>query len=243
MSTLLIRNTSMQKAKRVLFDLFLASVMLLFLCACRSTEATDLAKIAPSESERVVSSSLPSMIPGSSSTGSNSLNAVQPGGPRITNISDNRGDPPGDPIPQYSKFEITFDVENTLAGNFQLPYDPNPPAGIDPERYSKYNGISVDAQFTPDGWRTVYQQPAFFYQHFEEAVKPNQNGTDREWFYPTDQFSWKVRFAPNQPGTWEYKLVARDAGGTTESKSHSLDVVPSTSKGLIRVSEADFALF
>ncbi len=85
----------------------------------------------------------------------------------------------------------------------------------------------------------MYQQPAFFYQSFEDDVKPSWDGTAREWFYPTDGYSWKVRFSPNQPGTWEYKIVALDAGGTAESGVYSFTVVPSASKGFIKVSEAD----
>ena len=88
----------------------------------------------------------------------------------ITEVSDNRGDYRGSSIPRFARFEITFQVENTVAKNLQFPYDPKPPIGVDPSDPA-YQGISVDALFTPDGWKTAYRQPAFYYQYFEDQVK------------------------------------------------------------------------
>lgn len=96
----------------------------------------------------------------------------------ITQISTNAADYTAGKVPQYAKFEITFQVENPVAGNFQLPYDPNLPPGLDPT-YPKHQGISVDALFLPPGqahWNQAYQQPAFFYQHFDQQIKKDQNG-------------------------------------------------------------------
>ena len=98
----------------------------------------------------------------------------------ITGVYDNSGDYPGAQIPQYSKFEITFQVENTVAQNFQLPYDPNPPNGLDLS-YPKHNGISVDALFLPPGesdWDKAYRQPAFYYEYFDDQIKQSWDGTD-----------------------------------------------------------------
>jgi hypothetical protein len=128
----------------------------------------------------------------------------------------------------FEKFELEFDV-TTVAQNLQWPYDPAPPPGIEPGR-----GISVDAHFTPDNWETVYIQPAFYYQHFEHEVKSNQ-----DWIYPADQFSWRVRFTPDQTGEWQFKLVAQDSSGTTETGSQSFVVEPSDNTGFVRVSPND----
>ena len=68
-------------------------------------------------------------------------------------------------VAAYEKFEITFDVMNTVARNFQLPYDAAPPAGVDLGDDS-LQGISVDALFTPDEWRTVYRQAGFFWRQY-----------------------------------------------------------------------------
>ena len=127
----------------------------------------------------------------------------------ITDISDNRNDYPGNAIPTYEKFEITFQID-TVADNPLFPYDPSPPGGI-----AAGLGITANALFTPDNWQTVYTQPAFYYQEFDDNQGTPKGGQD--WFYPTGQYSWKVRFAPPQAGAWQYKLTARDTSGQTET--------------------------
>lgn len=155
-----------------------------------------------------------------------------PSAPVIGDISDNRGQYAGGQIPKYEKLEISFQV-TTPAQNFQLPYDAAPPAGITPGI-----GISVDAQFSPNNWQTIYTQPAFYYQDFDYQVK-----SGREWMYPNGNFTWKVRFAPNMAGAWQYRLVAKDASGTTTSSAQTFTVVASTSKGFVRVSAKDSRYF
>ena len=161
----------------------------------------------------------------------------------IASISHNAASYPNSQIPAYEKFEITFNVQNMAAINPQLPYDPNPPAGIDPSINEKHRGISVDALFLPPGetdWNKAYQQPAFYYQPMTDAVKTNwMNGQNRGWFLPTGQPVWKVRFAPNQAGTWKYKLKAQDASGSTQSTEQQFVVVASGNKGFVRVSTND----
>jgi len=160
----------------------------------------------------------------------------------ITDITDNRHAYSGGKIPQYEKFELTFQILNTVAQKFQFPYDPSPPNGVD-LTISDYQGISVDAHFTPDEWQTIYKQPAFYFQHFDGDIKSSWDDQDREWFHPTDDFAWKVRFSPNQVGTWHYKLVAQDASGFTESKPISFDVLESANPGFIKVSQSDNRYF
>jgi len=152
--------------------------------------------------------------------------------PLIHSVQTNSSSYPGGTIPRYEKFEITFQVD-TNAQNLQLPYDAAPPAGIPPEI-----GITVDALFTPDNWQTVYTQPAFYYQEFEDQVKSN-----REWFYPTGNYSWKVRFAPTQAGDWQYRLVAQDASGPSQTDAATFSVGPSSRSGFVRVSQTDARYF
>jgi hypothetical protein len=153
-------------------------------------------------------------------------------GPVIRDIHLNAGEYPGGQIPAYSKLEITFQVD-TEAANLQLPYDAAPPAGVQPGV-----GISVDALFTPDDWQTVYRQPAFYYQEFLDEVREEQ-----EWFYPSGSFSWKVRFSPPSPGSWQFRLAAQDAEGATETQAHSFSVAQSDQKGFVRVSRRDARYF
>jgi len=65
-----------------------------------------------------------------------------PAAPLIHDIRLNTSDYPNGQIPQYSKLEITFQVD-TAASNLQLPYDAAPPPGVQPGM-----GISVDALFS-----------------------------------------------------------------------------------------------
>ncbi|MCB9078316.1 MAG: hypothetical protein H6631_12025 [Anaerolineaceae bacterium] len=151
------------------------------------------------------------------------------GPPTIRDVTTNIN---GDGVARYEKLEITFQVD-TVARNLQFPFDRKTPAGLRPGE-----GITVDALFTPDNWRTVYRQPAFYYQDFEYDLKD-----DQEWVYPTDELAWKVRFSPNQAGEWQVKLSAEDAGGVSESAPLAFKVIPSHNKGFIKVSQADARYF
>ena len=152
--------------------------------------------------------------------------------PAIRNISDNQASYPNSQVPTYQKLELTFQVD-TSAANVQMPFDPNPPAGVQAGQ-----GISVDVFFTPDNWATTYTQPAFFYQGYDDQVK-----SGREWFYPNGANAWKVRFAPDRPGTWQYKIRAQDASGVSESGVGSFTAGPATTRGPIKVSSRDSRYF
>ncbi|GMQ78538.1 MAG: hypothetical protein BMS9Abin02_1055 [Anaerolineae bacterium] len=164
----------------------------------------------------------------------------------ISNISDNREDYTEGEIPQFDKFEITFDV-NTVAANLQFPYDPSPPPGIDPVNIPLHNGVTVDAIFTdPDG--NTYQQPAFYYQFFDDNNGITKTGWDEKehnWFYPTGEFAWKVRFSPHLPGDWQVYLKAEDETGSTTTQSNPINfkVVQSDNRGFLKVSQNDLRYF
>jgi hypothetical protein len=134
-----------------------------------------------------------------------------------------------DSVARYGKFEITFSVTGSVATNPQMPYDPAPPPGI-----AANWGITVNAEFSRDGFQTVQTVPAFLYQEYEYQFKAN-----RDWFNPIDQYSWKVRFSPPQEGAWAYRLTATDASGTTTSPSRPFTVQPSSERGFVRVSSRD----
>jgi hypothetical protein len=135
-------------------------------------------------------------------------------------------------VQRYGKFEVVFNVSGTSATAPQWPYDAAPPKGIQPGE-----GISVDGVFTDPSGR-VYSQPAFLYQRFEDDVRNN-----RDWHYPTTDFSWRVRFSPHVVGTWKYKIVAKDRSGSTETEWRTFSVEPSASHGFVRVSRADSRYF
>lgn len=152
---------------------------------------------------------------------------------RISNLRDNRGDYPGGQIPKYKKYELTFNV-TTSAENLQMPYDPSPPNGV-PGKI----GISVDAEFSPDNFQTIYNQPAFYYQDFDYQIK---NGED--WLYPKNDYVWKVRFAPIREGNWQYRIKIHDKSGPSVTSPQSFTVSANPSNhGFIKVSSRDSRYF
>ena len=205
------RNTNFEKWKKIaLLQLFVALVLLIF-----------LPQPVPAQGTTVF---LPLII--------KQTNLTDPSAPLITSITTNLTDYPNNKLPRYKKFEVTFNL-TTAAENLQLPYDSNPPAGIETDV-----GVTVNALFTPDNWQTVYSQPAFYYQNFDHEIKGN-----KDWIYPTDNFVWKVRFAPHQIGNWQYKLTAQDINGQTETSIQSFTVSDSDSPGFVRVSDRDSRYF
>ena len=141
----------------------------------------------------------------------------------------------------YERFELTFHISGSVATNPYFPYDPAPPPGV-----PAGVGITVEALFSPDNWTTVIAQPAFLYQPYERrciydhAVVTPCPPNGEEWLYPAGEPVWMARFAPQQTGTWRYRVRATDASGTVQSAEGTFTVVPSTlphNHGLIRVSQ------
>jgi hypothetical protein len=150
-------------------------------------------------------------------------------------------------VGRYEKFELTFNISGSVATNPYFPYDPSPPLGV-----PAGVGITVEGLFSPDNWTTVITQPGFLYQPYERlcvsgntpvtACPPNGD----EWLYPSGEPVWKVRFAPQQIGTWQYRLRATDASGTVESVTGTFTVTNSTlphNRGFIRIGQADPGYF
>src|SRR3990172_1223616 len=148
--------------------------------------------------------------------------------PQITNISDNRSTYVSSLIPKYEKLEISFSIQNSVATNFQWPFDLNPPSGITPGA-----GISVNALFTSPSGQS-FNQPAFYYQPYDLQRK-----NSKDWLYPQGQPSWIVRFSPNQEGTWSYQINVQDGSGTVQSVSQNFSVTGSSNHGFVRVAQND----
>ncbi len=148
-------------------------------------------------------------------------------------------------VEQYGKFEITFDVNGAVASNLAYPFDPTPPAGV-----PAAVGISVDALFSPDNWKTVISQPGFLYQDYQRRCVGDTGANDcasgSEWLYPLGAPVWKVRFAPQRTGVWHYRLRAQDASGVAFSDIGAFTVTPPVSPhnhGFIRISQRDPGYF
>ena len=121
------------------------------------------------------------------------------GGPIVANLSITASQ-----LARYERFEAQFDL-TTVAANPDLPFDPAPPPGVRPG-----SGVSVDGLFSRDSWTTTIIQPAFLYQPYTQTTRDNQ-----DHFTPNGRARWTVRFAPQQEGTWQYRLRVTDASGTS----------------------------
>ncbi|MBI5302373.1 MAG: DUF5060 domain-containing protein [Chloroflexi bacterium] len=155
--------------------------------------------------------------------------------PSVTSLSTN-----GAQIGRYQKFEATFQISKTFPTTSFLPYyyyDATDTPASDPGRTSPYgvDGISIDAHFTaPSGAALV--APAFYYQDYIRG------GTSTETMTPTTNYMWKVRFAPEELGTYTYYLTVQDKEGTTRypaSGTLAFTAIASASKGFVRVAPTD----
>ena len=132
----------------------------------------------------------------------------------ISNVTKN-----SDPINEYDKFELTFNV----AGNITNPYDPG--------------NADVWAIFTSPSGVTTWVN-AFYYQNYTLTCPGNGTNTD-------NTHSWKIRFAANQTGTWTYVIKAYDYAGTTGTSTTGSPFTcnVSTNKGFIRKTNNRYLAF
>jgi len=140
-------------------------------------------------------------------------------GPTIGDISTNIADYANGLVPQYEKFELTFDLD----GTFLNPYNPAE--------------IRVDAYFTlPDG--EVLVQPGFYTQDYEL----HQDG-DIETLTPVGDPVWKVRFSPTETGTYQYYIQAAEGTSATKTPQSTFEVAASGDAGFIRISPTNRRYF
>lgn len=134
-------------------------------------------------------------------------------------------------VARFGRLERTVPV-TTSAANPYWPYDPAPPAGIEPG-----TGVSVDALFLPPGqsdWAKARVQPCFLFQ-------PTVSGPVTP--VPSGNLQWRVRFAPDVVGTWRFKVRVRDAAGSRESAEEAFSCTASGARGYVRVSPTDSRYF
>ena len=155
------------------------------------------------------------------------VTGAQKAGPTIADVQANSST-----VGRYEKFELTFGITDTVASDFDWPYDSDPPSGLPAS-----TGITVEGIFSPDNWTTVYTQPAFLYQPYTYTVH-----SDWDHLYPSGAPVWKIRFAPPTAGVWRYRIRATDASGATVypvSGDVAFTVESSDNPGFLRVSQSD----
>ncbi len=183
---------------------------------------------------------IPTGAPTATSTASPAPSATPTASPapgRISSVQALSGSPAVN-----DKFEVQFSVQ-TSATNLDMPYDPNPPAGV-----QAGIGVSVNALFSADNWKTSLTQPGFLNQPYVHTVV---NGKDH--FTPSGAPVWDVRFAVQQAGAWQYRLSVQDSQGISyypdlgqpalSFTAGATSSNPFAAKGILKVSPTDSRYF
>jgi len=140
-------------------------------------------------------------------------------------------------VPQWEPLILDFEIQGLPEEiNPYWPYDPQRPAGFE----SLPQGVTVMAEFSPDDWRTVYRQPAFWFQPMAR-----EEIDDREWLYPQGEAHWQVRFTPNRLGSWRYRLWLEFSQGRWDLRQGNFRVTQPQAgvHGFLRVSPTDRRFF
>jgi len=129
-------------------------------------------------------------------------------------------------VPRFGKFELTIE----LSASYDNPFDPEQ--------------IDLTARFTSPSGRK-FTVAGFFYQPYK-----NRNAGDDEktpMLEPAGEPCWKVRFAPDEIGTYAYSLALENRFGATEGRAKSgpatFECIPSSRSGFIRVSPVNRRYF
>ncbi|MFA6423379.1 MAG: hypothetical protein WCW17_02915 [Patescibacteria group bacterium] len=115
-------------------------------------------------------------------------------------------------------------------------WKPNPGDPI-----SAGKGITVEGRFSNDNWATTLVQPAFYYVDYS-IIKPLNpaNASERDKIYPSGTPVWKIRFATETAGNWQYQIYIRDITGATVYSNESLAFAVNNnaiSRGFVKVSD------
>jgi len=117
-------------------------------------------------------------------------------------------------IPLYGLFEMQFAADTGAVKNV-----------FDPAQ------IDITGDFTaPDG--TQISVPAFWMQPYQQTCSQD---CAVELLKPTGEANWRVRFTPNQIGSWTYKIQKRDANTNQVLSEGRFTVGPSKAPGFIRI--------
>lgn len=140
----------------------------------------------------------------------------------FVSIADNRSEYSDSRVPEFGKLEVTFSLSVSYANPF-APYPVNPTSAITAQvdadgAKADAGGATATAVLTSPSSR-VLSVPAFCFSDCESG----QNHV------------WKVRFAPSEVGTYQYRLQVVDARGTSTSDTRNVDVVASQNDGFVRV--------
>mgnify|MGYP006278448345 CR=1 FL=1 len=118
-------------------------------------------------------------------------------------------------VSRLSKLEISFDMTRT----YDNPYNPTE--------------VEIDAVFTLPSGESV-TVPAFWFQNFNREL---QSGVEQ--LRPSSEPDWRVRFTPEETGTYSFYLTVRDIDGENRSNTQEFSVTSAEGRGFIRVDPAN----
>lgn len=125
--------------------------------------------------------------------------------------------PQSETVGRYEKFEAFID----LTANFSNPYN--------------YDEIRVEAVFTAPGGRRDTVE-GFYLQDF--ALNTGAGSLT-----PQGAGEFRLRFSPDETGTWVYLVVVKTPLGVSNSLTGSFTCMDSDSKGFIRRNETNYLSF
>lgn len=136
-----------------------------------------------------------------------SLVTVAAGGPRFLKV-----EPSAEKVGRFGLFELTV----RLQADFRNPYDPD--------------DIALSATFTsPDG--TPATVHGFIYQDYDRKLEDSQ-----EKLVLRGERVWRIRFAPQSPGTYRYQLSLKTRNGSATHPGGTFLCVSSRNPGFVAVS-------
>ena len=118
-------------------------------------------------------------------------------------------------VSRLFKLEISFDMTRT----YDNPYNPTE--------------VEIDAVFTLPSGKSV-TVPAFWFQNFNREL---QSGVEQ--LRSSSEPDWRVRFTPQETGTYSFYLTVRDIEGENRSNPQEFSVTSAEGRGFIRVDPAN----
>jgi cellulase (glycosyl hydrolase family 5)/uncharacterized protein DUF5060 len=114
--------------------------------------------------------------------------------------------------PVYSRVELAVEISAT----YDNPFDSS--------------DVTLDAQVTPPSGKAVLV-PGFLYRPYTRALKDG-----KETLTPGGEASWRVRYAPSEPGAHQVTLRLRDRRGSIEKGGIRFTAARSHAPGFVRIS-------
>ena len=127
---------------------------------------------------------------------------------------------------KYEKFEIQLQLDQQTHVQVNRFVFQNDTLGINPFNPKQINVVAVFS--APSGKRV--KRFAFYYQPYKE------NTLFDRWDKDTTAFPWRIRFAPDEIGTWKVEVFYQlNQGISSQKTTFQFECIPSRHKGYLTV--------